>query len=225
MTAARIGDLDDVLPIVLAVCAVAWARPGPPFALAVLVAQTAAIAVLVAGAGWLLVSQASSESEQRVFAVGALLLLGGAAAYLSVSALFVGLVAGVCWNTAATAGRDYIARDLLYLQHALVVLLLIVAGARLELNALLWGLVAAYVIFRIAGKFAGAWAAGRIAPGLPGDLGFRLIAPGVAAVAIALDARQAQAGSDAHTLFAIVIAGSLGSELLSLVAARRPGAA
>jgi len=220
-TAARIGDLDDVLPIVLGVIAIAWARAAPPLALLALVGQTAGIAIVVAAAGWLLVTQTAAESEQRVFAVGALLLLGGAAAHLSVSALFVGLIAGICWNATSTPGRDRIARDLLYLQHPLVVLLLIVAGARLQIGVGVWGLVAAYVVLRMAGKVIGAWVASRIAPELPADLGFRLVAPGVAAVAIALDAQQARGASDAQTMFAIVVAGSLASELLSVVASRR----
>ena len=220
-TAARIGDLDDVLPIVLGVAAVGWVRSAPPIALLSLVGQTAAIAVVVAAAGWLLVTQTPSESEQRVFAVGALLLLGGAAAHLSISALFVGLIAGICWNAASTPGRDHLARDLLYLQHPLVVLLLIVAGGRLEVGSGILGLAAAYVALRAAGKVAGGLAASRISPELPADLGFKLIAPGMAAVAIALDARQAHAGPDTQTLFAIVVAGSLASELLSLVAPPR----
>ncbi len=219
--AARIGDLDDVLPIVLGVVVVAWTRPGPPLALASLVAQGAGIALTVAVAGWLLIAQTSSESEQRVFAVGTLLLVGGAAAHLSTSALFAGLVAGIFWNATSTPARDAIARDLRYLQHPLVVLLLVVAGGRLELTSGLWGLVIAFVVLRLAGKLAGGWIAGRAAPELPGDLGFRLSAPGVAAVAIALDASQAQGGPEAATMFAIVIAGSLGSELISVMGSRQ----
>ena len=96
--AARIGDLDDVLPIALGVMAVAWTRPGTPLAVTGLIAQGGLIALAVAFATWLLMTQTSSESEQRVFAIGALLLLGGAAAHLSLSALFMGLLAGVFWN-------------------------------------------------------------------------------------------------------------------------------
>ena len=221
MIAARIGDLDDVLPIALSVAAVAWTRPGPPAALASLIGQSAAIALTVGVAGWLLIAQTSSESEQRVFAIGALLLLGGAAAHLSTSALLAGLIAGIFWNATATPARDCIARDLRYLQHPLVVLLLVVAGGRLDLAPNLWGLVIAFVVLRLVGKLAGGWIAGRAAPELPGDLGFRLSAPGVAAVAIALDASQAQGGPEAATMFAIVIAGSLGSELISVMGSRR----
>jgi hypothetical protein len=215
--AARIADLDDVLPIVLGVVAVAWTRPGTPGAIAALIVQGGLIALAIAFAAWLLISQTSSESEQRVFAIGALLLLGGAAAHLSMSALWAGLLAGLFWNACSSPARDQIARDMRYLQHPLVVLLLIVAGARLEFSANLMRLAAAYVVLRTAGKLLGGWLAGRTARDLPRDLGLSLIAPGVAAIAIALDAGQALSLSDRETLFAIVLVGSLGSELLSIL--------
>jgi len=89
------------------------------------------ISIIIAFAVWLLVGQTDSEREQRVFAVGSLLLLGGAAAYLSLSALFAGLVAGIVWNATGGLARARITRDLAYLQHPLIVLVLLVAGASL----------------------------------------------------------------------------------------------
>jgi hypothetical protein len=222
--AARIGDLDDVLPIVAGVLAVAWTRSGTALSVTGLIVQGGLIALAIAAAAALLTAQTPSASEQRVFSIGALLLLGGAAAHLGLSALCVGLLAGLFWNTTRLAGRDPIARDIQSLQHPLVFLLLLVAGARLELSLALFGLVAAYMVFRIVGKMTGAWLAGRAAPDLPHDLGLSLSAPGVVAIAIALDLLQAQQGSETSVrLFAIVIAGSLGSELLSWLASRRFG--
>ena len=87
------------------------------------------IAVIVAFAGWLLVGQTDSEREQQVFVVGSLLLVGGAAAYLSLSALFAGLFAGILWGAAGDLARARIIKELDYFQHPLVVLLLLVAGA------------------------------------------------------------------------------------------------
>jgi hypothetical protein len=224
--AMRIADLDDVLPIVIGVLTVAWTRPGPPIALAWFVLRAASIAVAIAFAAWLLITQTSSESEQRVFVIGALLLLGGAAAHLSLSALFAGLLAGIFWNAVGGSGRDGIARDMRYLQHPLVVLLLVVAGSRLEVSVDLVGLIVAYVVLRIAGKRVGGWLAGRAAPDeLSVDPGFALSSPGVVGIAIALNVLQAGAGSAASTtLFALVIVGSLGSELLSLLISRRESA-
>jgi hypothetical protein len=221
--ATRIAAVDDALPMVIAVLAVVWTRPGTPVAIARLIVLAAVIAVAIAFAAWLLITQTSSESEQRVFAVGALLLLGGAAAHLSLSALFAGLLAGLCWNVAGTSGRDALARDMRYLQHPLVVLLLVVAGARLTISIDLVGLVVAYVVLRLAGKRVGGWLAARVASGERSlDPGFSLSSPGVVGIAIALNVLQAGSRSDASTtLFAIVVVGSLGSELLSLLISRR----
>jgi hypothetical protein len=102
-------------------------------AILVLLAVTG-IAVFVALAGWLLVAQTDSEGEQQVFVVGSLLLLGGTAAYLSVSALFAGLLAGIIWNTGGGLPRTRILRKLDYFRHLLVVLLLVVAGASISIS-------------------------------------------------------------------------------------------
>lgn len=105
----------------------------PAAVLGVLVSLTGA-AVITSVAAWLLIGQAESEREQQVFVVGSLLLTGGAAAYLSVSALFVGLLAGMVWNVADDVARTRIVKELDYFQHPLVVLLLVVAGASLSMS-------------------------------------------------------------------------------------------
>jgi hypothetical protein len=56
----------------------------------------AGVAIIVAFASWLLVGQTDAEREPQVFVVGALLLVGGAAAYLSLSALFAGCSPACC---------------------------------------------------------------------------------------------------------------------------------
>ncbi len=213
--ATRIGDLDDVLTILAGGVALAWIRVGDPAAVAVLVGQSAAIALILAVAGWLLVRKSSSASEHRVFVLGTLLLLGGAVEYLSLSALFAGLVAGVFWNAAGGSARDLIERDVRHVQHPLVVLLLLTAGAHVGPWPGLLLLVPIYVLFRIVGKVAGGWIAGRLATDeRPIRVGLYLVSPGMIAVALALNVLQA--GTDrAGLLLATVVAGSLGSELIS----------
>ena len=82
-------------------------------------------------------TQTPSESEQRVFAIGALLLLGGAAAHLSLSALFIGLLAG-CVLECHRGRRRVIGSSATCAICSIrwSVLLLVVAGARAgHLNA------------------------------------------------------------------------------------------
>jgi hypothetical protein len=109
--------------------AVIFSREASALVLLLITLAMAAIALIVAFAGWLLVGQTDSEREQQVFVIGALLLIGGAAAYLSLSALFAGLFAGILWSAAGDLARARIVKELDYFQHPLVVLLLLVAGA------------------------------------------------------------------------------------------------
>lgn len=115
---AALGSLSVVL-----------SRQESPATLFLITLAMAGIAVIVAFAGWLLVGQTDSEREQQVFVVGSLLLVGGAAAYLSLSALFAGLFAGILWSAAGDLARARIVKELDYFQHPLIVLLLLVAGA------------------------------------------------------------------------------------------------
>jgi hypothetical protein len=219
----RIGDLDDVLPIILGGFVLAIIRDVTLTSALSLTVIMGGIALGIALAGWLLVGQTVSESEQHVFVAGTLLLVGGATAYLSQSALFGGLVAGVLWNVAGGPARERISRDIRYLQHPLIVLLLLAAGARFEVseNVVTMGVV--YLVCRTAGKLVG----GRFARRVVGDrssrnLGLSLLSPGVIGVAFALNALQASGQSDwAESLLAIVVIGSIASQLLSLVVSPR----
>jgi hypothetical protein len=217
---SRIGDLGDVLPILVGALALASMHRDSEREILRLTAETGVTALAVAAAAWLLVTQTSSESEQRVFTIGALLLLGGAAAYLSTSGLFAGLVAGACWSLTSVEARDRIGRDIRYLQHLLIVLLLLVAGARLEFSPDLYGMAAVYLVCRAAGKLVGGWLAIRVGgDGVPHDAALSLLGPGIAGVAFALNALQIEDAAPAvATVFTVVVAGSIGSEVLSLLA-------
>ena len=109
-------------------------RDPAPVQLVFTTIAVAAAAIIVAIAGWLLVRQTDSEREQHVFVAGVLLLLGGAASYLSLSALFAGLAAGAVWSAFGDIAKARIVRDLEYLQHPLTVLMLLVAGASATLS-------------------------------------------------------------------------------------------
>ena len=214
---ARLGDLDDVLPIVIGGLALAWMREGSLGAAASLTVQASVVAVLMALAAWLLVTRAPSDSERRVFTLGSLLLLGGAAEYLSLSALLAGFVAGAFWNRVGGPGCDQIRRDVYRLQHPLVVLLLVIAGARVGFTPILFGLAMLYLVFRITGKVVGGLLVRRIIPADPmSPVGLGLISPGIVGIAFALNVLEA--GPDGAALvLAVAVAGSVGSELLSFL--------
>jgi hypothetical protein len=101
-------------------------------------------------------------------------------------------------------------------QHPLVVLLVLVAGARFGLWPGLALLVSVYLLFRIAGKMAGGWIARRIAGGdVPPRLGLYLVSPGVLAIAFGLNVIQAAGPDRAAVVLAVAVAGSIGSAVIS----------
>ena len=215
--AAHIGDLDDVLPIVIGGLALAWMREGSPEGAVWLAVQGSGVALVIALAAWLLVTQAFSDGEHHVFSLGGLLLLGGAAEYLSLSALLAGFVAGAFWNRVGGPACDHIRRDVHHLQHPLVVLLLVIAGARVGFTPILFGLAVVYLVLRITGKVVGGRLARRVVPSeLPSPVGLGLASPGIVGIAFALNVWET--GSDGAALvLAVAVAGSFGSEVLSLL--------
>lgn len=218
--AARVADLDDVLPIVAGAVVLSFAASGAEqVARDLSIATFAGVAAGVSG--WLLFEH-TDVAERGVFVLGTLALLGGIAAFLGTSPLVAGLVAGFIW--ARTPGHtDRLAADDLHkVQHALVVLLLFTAGASLTPEmAGIW-LFAPYVLFRIAGKLLGGWLASRIASGVaPSDLGAYLITPGVLGIAFALNVQQVAGDAAAPLVFAITT-GAVAAELISLVVVPAP---
>lgn len=124
-------------PAMLAVlCGVAMvaARDAPPIVLGLVTLGIAGYAIVVAFAGRLLVEQADSEREQQVFVIGSLLLLGGGAAYASLSAVAVGFLAGIVWRSGSELAKARIVQHLDYFQHPLVVVMLLVAGASITFS-------------------------------------------------------------------------------------------
>jgi hypothetical protein len=218
----RASDLDDVLPILLTGFAAAWTRANAPPASTWLLLQAPLMVALLAGATVLLVRQTAAETEQRVFTLGAVLLLGGITAHLSVSALAGGLIAGLLWNLAGGAGREPIIRDLRYLQHPLVVLLLVAAGAGMAPSRTLLALLLVYVLLRSIGKLVGhhlseRWALGRQRTARSA---WQVMSPGVVGIAIALEWMQLGNHPQAVTVLSVIVAGALVFDLLSRLVTR-----
>ena len=214
--AARVADLDDVMPILLGGIVLVMANPSSHPAL-LSTAETIGLGLAIGFAGWLLVERAHIAAERGVFVLGAVALLGGAPAYLGYSPLLAGMAAGIFWVVAPGRCDAIVARELRKVQHPIVVLLLITAGAGLELTTAGVWLLAPYVVFRSAGKILGGWTASRIAPGIaPSDLGAYLIHPGVIGIAFALNLQQVAHESATAVVFAVAT-GAIASEALALV--------
>lgn len=182
--------------------------------------QLCVLAAVVALAAWLLLARPVSDTEQRVFTLATVLLLGGAAEYLSLSALLSGLIAGVLWRRVRGATSDVVRRDLDHVRQPLVALVLIVAGARVELSPEIGILAIAYAVLRASGKLAGGWLVGRRTETLS-NVGSALVSPGVLGVTFALMLLHVDhAGFSA--VLGVAAAGALTSEVISLAIRLRP---
>jgi len=212
--AARLDVQDYLLPIVFGGVLLAFLREPTPVAALLVAAQATLIAVVIAIAGWLLLSQASTPAEQRVCIFASLLLLGGAADYLSMSALLGGLVAGACWQFAGGAVREYIRRDVAHVQHSLLVLILLLAGARADFSPTALTLSIAYVIVRTSGKLLGGWFATHSSDAIPRTNSVQLISPGVFGVAFASNVVRA-GGPEFTAMLTVVVVGTIASSLIA----------
>jgi hypothetical protein len=220
MSATRATDLDDVLSILAAGALAAMLTAGTWRAAAVVVGASAAAGWALAYAGGLLVQSTRSEGEQGVFVVAALLLVAGVSEYLHALPLLVGLAAGGFWSASGRGGD--IGRNVHYLQHAVLVLILGVGGARLEFSLRIVLLGAVLFLARLAGKLVGA----RLARAAGGEdfsplSGQSMLSPGIVAAGIALCvADQSSLARDSGFL-SIVLIGCALSDLLSLATSRQ----
>jgi hypothetical protein len=224
--AMRLADLDDVLPVaagglVLAVVAV---RGGPWPDVAQLYLLNVGTALGVALAGWLLFERELGAAERGVFVVGVVTLLGGLAFYLGVSALLAGMVAGLCWRELPGHADTMIRDDLRRLQHPLVVVLLVFAGASAQPSLLALWLLGPYVLLRIAGKLAGSALLQRVVPDLRAtDLsGSFFLPPGVIGLAFALAFHHVHGTATSAAAVTAVAAGTLASEIIAALALLGP---
>jgi hypothetical protein len=102
-----------------------------------------------------------------------------------------------------------------FVQHPLLVLVLLVAGARADLSVTSLGLGVAYLALRLVGQLAGGIAASRGARVNPSsNVALHFISPGVFGVAFALNAASA-VEPEGSVLLAAVVVGTIGSELVT----------
>ncbi len=222
--ASRVADLDDVLPIAVGALAIALLGEQNWWMALALVFVTMMVGLAVGVIGWLLIERAHGVAERGLFVIGLLALVGGASAYLSLSPLLAGLTAGMFWNGSPGHTDAIIREDLHKFQHPLVVLMLLAAGASLNLSTAAVWLFAPFVVFRMAGKLVGGWLAAHLTPGLASaDLGAHLLAPGLLGIAFALNVHQHLATPDAAAVLTAVVIGTLASEAVAWLVAPAEG--
>jgi hypothetical protein len=215
MAASRIVDLDDLLPVLAGGAVLAVLRaPHLPGAV-LLTAQSIVLSATVALAGWLLLERSSAATGQHVFSAGLVLLLGGLAEFLGVSAILNGVVAGLVLNAIGGDARERLAGDLSHVQHPLMVLLLLAAGARVTFIPGVLALVVVFVIVRLLAKLGG----GLLLRVLIKDAAVpaeALISPGLLPAAFALNAAVVMADPTGLVL-AVTVIGTVFSELFALL--------
>jgi hypothetical protein len=213
--AAYLADMDDIPLIVLGTVAIAMLGDGSAGLAVLRLALTIAAGGGIGLAGWLLFERAAGAAERGVFVTGAVLLIAGAGAYLGTSPLLAGGIASLVWaRTPGTADRISVA-DLRVLQHPLLSLLLIVAGALIEWSpAILW-ITVAVVLLRLMGKLLASFAVAPLLRIRPALLASALLPPGVLGIALALNVRQVL-GGDAGAIVAVVTVAAATSELVAM---------
>jgi hypothetical protein len=215
IAAATSFDAEDcILPVIAGGLLLAFARETSSIAALLITLETGAIAALIAGSGWLLLSRTSAVDEHRVSTMGSALLLGGAADYLSMSALLFGLTAGGCWRLANSAVREHIRRDVEYVSHSLLALVLVMAGAHAVFSIPIFAIAVGYTVLRASGKLTGSWIADRVFPTGPRPTAELLMTPGAFGVAFALNVVRAM-GSDFEPVLTVVVIGTVASAFIA----------
>lgn len=214
--ATRVADLDDVLPILLAVAAFAVLAAPTGSSVVVMTLAPPLIGLAIGVIGWLVFERAESGPERVLFVLGTLALAGGAAEYMHVSPLAVGLIAGVTWTLVPGRVDRVVENDLRRVQHPLVVLLLVTAGASATFSVAAIWLLPPYLLFRLAGKVSGAWLSAPFVEVRSSDLAAFLMPPGVLAVAFALNFSQMMPAASGQMLLSTVAIGTAAFELFAL---------
>jgi hypothetical protein len=215
--ATRIADLDDGIAVAGGAIAIATLHGQTPVEVAMSLLVTVAVGLLAGLVGWLLFERAHSPAERAVFVLGAIALAGGGAVYAGGSALLSGGIAGLAWRRLPGDADRIIRADVSRFQHPLVVLLLVIAGALVELTAVVGWLLALFVVFRLAGKVLGALVCSRAVPGIgAADLAAYLVPPGLLGIALAITFVQVSPSPASIAVASAVTLGTLASEILGL---------
>ena len=214
-----------LVPIVIGGVALALFREASVTQAVLLTAQAIGAVLLLAVAAWLLVSSATNATERRLFTIAAVMVVGGAADYLSLSALLGGFVAGTAWHGLNGPARDALREDVRYVRQPFLAMVLVLAGANAHVSAPAIALAGVYAFARAAGKLIGAMVAARVAPGgVPAGVGRLLLSPGIFGVAFALNALRA-VGSSLSLALDVVVLGTILADAVAGILRREERAA
>lgn len=225
--AARVADYDDLLLIATGAILLVFVRGsyGPVVSSSLLLAPIG-IGIGVALAGLLLFEHSDGEPERGLLVLGAVSLIGGASSYLMTSSLAAGLVAGLVWTLMPGRAEEIVHIEAQKLQHPLVALVLVVAGACFVPHAAVLWLMVPYVLFRLVGKIFGAMAAAAVLPGIRAvDLAGYLVPPGVIGVGFSLTFMLALPPEAGRIVVSVAAAGTIVSEILGMFLVPAPPAA
>jgi hypothetical protein len=215
LRASRLADIDD-LPLLAGGVLVIAALTGEAAALRVVATVMAGAAIGVAG--WLLFSRAS-DTERGLFVTGAVLMLAGTGAYLGTSPLVSGCAAAIVWSRAPGPTDRITAHDLRALQHPLVALILIFAGAAIDVTLVAVWAAALILVLRLTTKLLVSVVIAGLESISPSVLASILLQPGVLGVAMALNAWLVL-GDDYRWVLSAVSIATVASEALVLFVPR-----
>jgi hypothetical protein len=158
-------------------------------------------------------------AELTTVTLGGVVLVGGAAAYLRVSALLAGVACGA--TLALVGGRtvERVARALGRVERPVFLVLVFLVGCGVHARDwAAWALVPGFVGLRFLGKVLGGRFAQRLTEGvleLPPRLGYALIAQGGLALCLVAEYTQLVPGGLSQRVFDVVVVGAVINELLA----------
>ncbi|MCP3061620.1 sodium:proton exchanger [Myxococcus sp. K38C18041901] len=216
---ALLTMLDDALGLaVLAVALVLGAGSNPGEGLG-LVCLAMLLGVLCGALLAFLTHAMNDLAELTTVTLGMVALVGGAAAYLRVSALLAGVACGA--TLALVGGRtvERVARALGRVERPVFLVVVFLVGSGLYTRDwAAWALVPGFVGLRFLGKVVGGRLTQRLARGvleLPPRVGYALIAQGGLALCLVAEYEFLVPGTLARRVLDVVVVGAVVNELLA----------
>lgn len=163
---------------------------------------------------WLLASDTRHQALRTTLLMGVLLSTAGTSVHLGLPPVAATLIAGIAIaHMPGTLARE-LRNNLKFLESPLTVLLLVIAGAAMQVPGLAALVVLVlFLLLRTAGKILGGYAASRVMGGvLPAKMGLGLLPSSAVALGLALDYRSSGQGELGDVVMTTVILGSLLSE-------------